>query len=336
VGYDDVLHAASHNHSSPYYTTTSPGVFVFQDAFDQRMFEYQARAIRDAIVAGEAALRPARMAAHTVPFSAVKGNIVGPAVADDGTPAGYPREFGDTGLVVMRFDELVPAGKSGRLRPGAPIGVWTNFGQHPESLDGYGLTTSDYLGPLERFVERDLGAPMVFSQGDVGSAEGPYERPETFTALPDGTLRAFAHAGYAQMERGARLMADAVVQGFETAGTPEAQVPWSSDFPVQAVSTWVPGPVSQPVPDRLELQVRADLRGQPRRARGRPAGLRAAGQPDRDNPVVDNLRLHGVPCPTTTARPAIRPCRRTTASACRCSGSARWCWRAAPARPRST
>src|SRR5688572_15662941 len=31
VGYDDILHTASHNHSSPYYTTTSPGVFVFQD-----------------------------------------------------------------------------------------------------------------------------------------------------------------------------------------------------------------------------------------------------------------------------------------------------------------
>ena len=36
VGTNDILHAASHNHSSPYYTTTSPGVFVFQDVFDHR------------------------------------------------------------------------------------------------------------------------------------------------------------------------------------------------------------------------------------------------------------------------------------------------------------
>ena len=115
---DDVLHHATHNHSSPYYTTTSPGVFVFQDAFDQRMFEYQARAIRDAVLEAEASLQPARMAAHTVEFSAMKGNVVGPAVADDGTPAGYPREYGDKGLVVMRFDALEPKGK--KLKAGAP------------------------------------------------------------------------------------------------------------------------------------------------------------------------------------------------------------------------
>ncbi|HWH27510.1 MAG TPA: neutral/alkaline non-lysosomal ceramidase N-terminal domain-containing protein, partial [Mycobacteriales bacterium] len=118
VAYDDILHAASHNHSSPYYTTSSPGVFVFQDAFDQRMFEYQARAFRDAIVEAEQALRPARMAAHTVQHSAFKANVVGPATADDGTPAGYPREYGDTGVVVMRFDELVPT-PGGPLRPGS-------------------------------------------------------------------------------------------------------------------------------------------------------------------------------------------------------------------------
>jgi hypothetical protein len=53
VAYDDILHTAAHNHSSPYYTTTSPGVFVFQDVMDQRMFEYEARAIRDAILRAE-------------------------------------------------------------------------------------------------------------------------------------------------------------------------------------------------------------------------------------------------------------------------------------------
>jgi hypothetical protein len=301
IGVDDILHSASHNHSSPYYTTTSPGVFVFQDVFDQRMFESSARAIRYAIVEGEAALRPARMAAHTIPFTAMKGNIVGPATADDGTPAGYPREFGDEGLVVMRFDELVPAGKSGKLRPGDPLAVWMNFGEHPESLDGYGLTTSDYLGPLERIVERQVGAPLLFTQGDVGSAEGPYERPETFTALPDGTMRAFAHSGYAQMERGAALMADAVVEAFETAGTKDAQVPWSSDFPVKGVSTWVPGPVSQPYPSVGNCRSEPTLEGNP--GVGVAPDCQRAGTPTQDNPVVDNLRLHGVPVPDHYAAP---------------------------------
>lgn len=292
VRYDDILHTASHSHSSPYYTTASPGVFVFQDVLDQRMFEYQARAVRDAILRAEAALVPARMAASTVDFSAMKANVVGPATADDGTPAGYPREFGDLGLVVMRFEEL---------RSRKPLAAWMNFGEHPESLDGYGLTSSDYLGPLERFVQQDLGAPLIFSQGDVGSSEGPYEREDTYTELPDGTMRAFGHAGYAQMERGARLMADAVVAAWKQAGTRAAQVRWSSDFPVQRISTWVPGPVSQSYPTVGNCRSEPTLEGNP--GVGVAPDCQRAGTPTQANPVVDNLRLHGVPVPDHYAAP---------------------------------
>ncbi len=319
VGYADILHSASHNHSSPYYSTTSPGVFVFQDVFDQRMFEYQARAIRDAVLAAEADLQPARMAATTVPFSAMKANVVGPATADDGSPAGYPREYGDTGLVVMRFDTIPGAPKKAKKdkdRPGKgnnadkpgkgpkdqaaqtsePIAVWINFGEHPESLDGYGLTTGDYLAPLERFVEREVGAPLVFSQGDVGSAEGPYERADTFTTLPDGTLRAFAHAGYAQMERGARLMADAVAAGFAQAATPAAQVPWSSSFPVKLATAWVPGPLSHPVPTVGNCRTAPTVSGNP--------GAGVAPDCERPgNPVTANLEVHGLPVPEQYGNP---------------------------------
>ena len=35
---DDILHSASHNHSSPYYSTPSAGVWLFQDAIDLRAF----------------------------------------------------------------------------------------------------------------------------------------------------------------------------------------------------------------------------------------------------------------------------------------------------------
>ena len=307
VGYDDILHTASHNHSSPYYTTTSPGVFIFQDVVDQRMFEYQARAIRDAIVAAEADLQPAKMAATTVPFSAMKANVVGPATADDGTPAGYPREFGDTGVVVMRFDALRPKVGKGKgkgqdkPRGGAPIAVWMNFGEHPESLDGYGLTTSDFLGPLERFVEREVGAPLVFSQGDVGSAEGPYERSETMKRLPDGTWRAFAHAGYAQMERGAKLLSEAVVAGFEQAATDAAQVPFSSSFPVDAVTAWVPGPLSHPYPSVGNCRTEPTVEGNP--GVGVAPDCERAGSPTQENPVVNNLELHGVPVPDNYGAP---------------------------------
>src|SRR6476620_4159111 len=154
-----------------------------------------------AIEVAAADLQPARMAATTVPFSIMKDNIVGQGAK----------------------------GRGGS----EPIAVWSNFGEHPESLEGYGLTTADYVGALERFVGRDLGAPLVVSQGDVGSSEGPYDRGH-LEQLPDGTYRAYAHAGYAQMERGARYFADAVEQAWSQADTDQAQVPWSSDFPVKA------------------------------------------------------------------------------------------------------
>ena len=303
VSYADILHGATHNHSSPYYTTTSPGVFVFQDVVDHRMLEYQARAVRDAIEAAAADLRPARMAATTVQQALFKANVVGEAVADDGSPAGYPREFGDTGVVVMRFDALEPKkpGKGkGRAKPrgGEPIATWVNFGQHPESLDGYGLTTADYLGPLERFVERDTGAPLVFSQGDVGSAEGPYDRADTNTTpTPDGTVRAYAHAGYAQMERGARLLADSVVEGWSKAGTPEAQVPWSSAFPVALSTQWVPGPLSHSYPSVGNCRSEPTVQGNP--GVGVAPDCERAGSPT----VASALSIHGLPVPAHYAAP---------------------------------
>src|SRR4051812_3776003 len=210
VTYDQTPLHVTHDHSSPYNLTPAAGVMVFQDAFDMRMLEYEARAMARAITDAATNLRPARMGATSVPFSVFKGNIVGPDVADDGTPAGYPKDFGDLAVSVIRFDDV-----SGHAPK--PLATWMNWGQHPESLDGYDLLTPYYLGPLQRFVERATGAPLVFSQGDVGSSEGPYFRG-TPEQLPDGTYKAWAHVGYGQMERGAKLLADAVVNGWNAIG----------------------------------------------------------------------------------------------------------------------
>jgi hypothetical protein len=302
VGTNDILHAASHNHSSPYYTTTSPGVFVFQDVFDQRMFEYQARAIRDAIELAARDLRPATMAATTVPFDVMKGNVVGPALADDGTPPGYPREYGDTGLVVMRFDELLPGkGKKAKPRQGAPIAVWMNFGEHPESLDGYGLTTSDYLGPLERFVERDLGRPARLQPGRRGQRRGPVRAPR------DPAPAARRHPARLRARRlrpdGARRPADGrrrrrrVRAGRHRAG-PGAGV---QQLPRPGHDEVGPRPDQPALPDRRQLPHGADRRGRPRRGHG--AGLHAPRHADVENPVVNNLELHGVPVPDHYAAP---------------------------------
>jgi hypothetical protein len=258
VTYDHVLLSATHDHSSPYYSTPAAGVWVFQDVFDLRAFEYQARAIASAIEQAEARMRPATVGATTVQQPFVQANIVGPATADDGTPAGYPRDENDHGLVVLRIDGT----------DGVPIATYVNYAQHPEGLDGYDLMSEDYLAPLRRFVERSTGAPLVFSQGAVGSSEGPYEGYYPRGAEPraaDGTIRAFAHVGHAQVERGARILADSVLEGWRAIGAhaSSVQVQASSAVPVDMVTHWTPGPLSHPYPSVGNCRTAPTVDGDP-------------------------------------------------------------------------
>jgi hypothetical protein len=291
---DDILHSATHNHSSPYYATPSAGVWVFEDVVDLRAFEYQARAVRDAILQGEMNLTAARMGATTVEHGLFKNNVVGPAFADDGSPAGYPRDFGDNEIAVLRFDNVAT---------GEPIAAWVNHGQHPESLDSYQLITADYLGPLERMVQDDLGAPLVFSQGDVGSAEGPSEGRRNAITLPDGTIRAWYHTGFAQAERGARLLADSIVEGWEAIGAGTGRVPYATDVPVELLTYWAPGPVSHPYPGVSACRTEPTLEGQ--------LGVPNAADCNRDAPgvplplEVENLKAHGLPVPESYDLPAF-------------------------------
>ena len=298
---DQILHAASHNHSSPYYTTPAWGVWIFQDVFDLRAFEFTARAMAEAILEAEASMVPARMGATTVQHTIFKGNVVGPQVADDGSPAGYPRDFGDTGLVVLRFDDL-----SDPAAP-RPLATFVNFGQHPEGYDGYDLITGDYVGHLERMVGDATGAPLVFSQGDVGSAEGPYEGRPNANRLPSGEYRAWAHVGHAQVERGARYLADSVLEGWDAVGRGEGQVPSSSTFDVDVRSAWVPGPVSHPYPSVSNCRTETTVEGDP----GAPVvGFPDCGRGDSPtagqlDPLMDELRAQGVPVPENYDAPAV-------------------------------
>ncbi|HVF03835.1 MAG TPA: hypothetical protein VNA20_03260 [Frankiaceae bacterium] len=295
VTYDSILYAASHNHSSPYYATPAAGVWLFQDAADLRAFERQARAMAAAITTAEARLEPALMGATTVPFDIYKGNVVGPQRADDGTPSGYPDDEGDDGLVVMSFVREIDR---------SPIATWLNWGQHPESLDSYDLISADFLGPLERYVDRETGAPLVFSQGDVGSAEGPYFRAN-YETLPDGVVRAWAHVGYAQTERGARYVADAVHAGLDALKAGGGDVPYSADVPVDAYDRWTPGPVSHPYPSVSNCRTQPTLDGDP--------GAPVLGMPDCQRggaptaglaPIAENLRAHGIPVPDNYDAPS--------------------------------
>lgn len=294
---DRILLMASHNHSSPYYTSGGAGVWLFQDAADLRAFEYAARQIAAAVELAVADLRPASLGATTVEHRIYKGNIVGAALADDGTPAGYPASHADFGLSVVRVDDVSGAEPE-------PMAVFANFGQHPESHDAYGLISADFLGPLERFVERDLGAPLIWSQGDVGSAEGPYLRGDP-EILPDGVVRAWAHVGPAQTERGARYLADSVAEAFHELGRGGGQVTMSTDVPVRVASTWVPGPLSHPYPSVSNCRTEPTAEGNP----GAPVlGLpdcARAGETDGTSVVWESLKAHGLPVPESYDVPSL-------------------------------
>lgn len=319
IGYEQILHSATHNHSSSYSSTTSWGVWIFEDVFDARFFENQARKMAEAILTAESTLQPARMGATTVRHKIYKGNVVRLATADDGTPAGYPLEYGDLGLVVMRFDALTTEGPK-------PLAVWMNWGEHPESLDDHDLHTADFLSALERFVDREVGAPLVFTQGDVGSAENSGNKtqvladdgsvcgdwaedaaePSRYDCAPgEGTLRVFEHTGFVQFERNVRFLADDVIKGWKQIGEghPAVQVPMSGDFPVDYRSYWAPGPLSHPYPGVSNCNTDRTVEGD--------TGVPIAGLPDcgrygvpGENPITgqagvvyETMRAEGVPLP---------------------------------------
>ena len=303
IGYEQILHHVSHNHSAAYSSTLAVGLFVFQDVFDARFFENQARQMAEAIEQAAANLKPARMGATEIRHRVYKGNVVRTATAQDGTPAGYPLEYGDHGLVLIRFDDL-----SDPKQP-KPLAAWVNWGEHPESLDPHDLHSADFLGPLERFVGRDLGAPLLFSQGDVGSAENSGDSQELLddqarvcgewpgdaeaplrNDCPDGqgTLRDWNHHGYVQTERNVRFLADDIHRAWDAIGRGEATVPLSSDFTVDHRNAWVPGPLSHPLPTVSNCSTELTLGGD--------VGVPVAGLPD--------CGRYGVPGDTPLSGPA--------------------------------
>src|SRR4051812_26662471 len=206
VTYDNILMSATHDHNSPYYSSPAAGVWLFQDVMDLRMYEYQARQMAAAIEQAEKSMVPARVGATTVQFPDFQGNIAGQDVDAQGAPAGYPVGDNDHGLVVMRFDNMTdPAHPT-------PLATYVNYAQHGESLEGYDLYSADWLAPFERFMQQGTGVPVVFSQGSVGSSEGPYDgrypRNNTPTESDNGdtVYKIFAHTGFAQAERGTHVL----------------------------------------------------------------------------------------------------------------------------------
>src|SRR5205807_7630105 len=55
---------ATHDHSSPYYSSPSWGVWAFQDVFDVRYYEYYAERLATAVELAAQRLQPARVGAE--------------------------------------------------------------------------------------------------------------------------------------------------------------------------------------------------------------------------------------------------------------------------------
>ena len=297
VSYEEIFHMASHSHSTPYYSTPSPGPWLFQDVFDIRAFEYQARAMASAILEAERSLVPARMGATTIDHKLFKGMIQRKGISDDGTPRGYPDDFGDFGLSVIRFDDLSdPAGPK-------PLATLINYGQHPEGLDGHDLISADFVAPLERFVQRETGAPLVFGQGDVGSSEAGPSRPEEVAEM--GMPARWSHVGHAQTERGAYLLSRDVVEGWRQIADPSANplVSYSSNFDVAAGNAFVAGPYSHPYPAANSCRTETTVEGRP--GAGTAADCTRSPQGPQPDPLLwEKLKEAGVPIPDNYDTPS--------------------------------
>ena len=233
--------AATHNHSSPYYTSTAWGAWSFQDVFDIRAYDHYAKAIAEAVKKAVADLRPVRVGASATYFDRTHRNAMGPALADDGTPAGYPNNYTDHDLTVVRFDDA---------SSGKPVAVLVNYSLHPEGNDGNDLISADWIGPLERMVDRETGATMIYTQNAVGAAE-----PERSSFHDFRERLEFTHREYSQGEFAAKLMAETVVKTFRdiAAGTPDSRyadryVAPFGDGKVDFEDRWFPGPLTHPYP----------------------------------------------------------------------------------------
>ena len=108
--------AATHDHSSPYYSSPSWGVWTFQDVFDVRFFDYFSRRIAEAVERASSHLVPVRVGGAVGQFDKTHRNSMGPSVADDGTPSGYPHSDTDHDLTVVRFDDISDPGHPRRWR----------------------------------------------------------------------------------------------------------------------------------------------------------------------------------------------------------------------------
>ena len=309
---DELAMTASHNHNTPYYSTPGWGTAIFQDVYDLRFYDYMARQMARAVIRAANAMVPVRMGGATRTFDAVQSHTYGPKEGDDGTPAGQPYSYTTRQLSVVRFDDV-----SDPRRP-QPLANWVVFGVHPEWTWGYDLINGDITHAAARMVDRELGTISVFTQRETG-ASGPHKDQRVH---PAEARREFQDNGFGQLDRGARLVADAIkatVRDIET-GTPQhanAYQPFVTSFDVDSVSQRFSPPATRPYPGVSNCNTAALFHGDPR--------LPILGLPDCQStnalaplapatgPMYDQLKQAGVPVPESYSATALTAVEETAA-----------------------
>jgi hypothetical protein len=269
IGRANLTMAVSHDHSSPYYSSTAPGAWTFQDVYDFRFYDYYAKQMAKAVEDATDNMKPVRVGASVGTLDKPHRHSFGPTTADDDTPAGYPHSDADHDLTVVRFDDISDPGNP------KPLAILMNYSLHPEFLNGNELISADYVAPLERMVDRKAKAVTIFTQSSVGTAE-----PERSSYHSVHERLEFTHKEYAQAEFGARLIADEVLDTWRDVAdaTPEFPgrfVPFAQSFPVSMTDRWYPGPASHPYPGVSNCRADPLLAGDPR--------IPIAGLPDCNN-----------------------------------------------------
>jgi len=299
IGHRNLVMAVTHDHSSPYYTSTAWGAWTFQDIFDIRAFDYYARAMARAVREAEQRLVPVRVGASVTRLAQSNRNAVGPAVADDGTPAGFPDSYTDRDLALVRFDDI-----SDPKRP-RPLANLVNFSLHPENLEGNDLISADYIAPLERMLDRETGALTVFTQNAVGTSEN--ERG-AYHSIHDRFY--FDHRQYGQAEYNAALIARRALGLWRVVGAGRGRVPFFAEGPVAIADRWFPGPLTHPFPTVSNCRTDQVLAGNPQlplvglpdcagpRSLFGEVGLTPPPQTaQRPGPTLDDIKRLGIPIP---------------------------------------
>ena len=233
----NLVMAVTHDHSSPFYTTPSWGVWVFQDVFDIRAYEYYAERIARAVKKAADSMKPVRVGGAETQLERVHRNSQGGATANDGSPAGYPYEYTDHTVGVVRFDDISDPAKP------KPLAVLVNYSNHPEGLDSNDLISADWIGHMERQVDEATGATTIYTQNAVGHSEMEESRWR-----PPAERDEYYHRQYAQGERAARITSDAALGAWREVGAGGGRAPFVETGVVDFQDEWFPGPLTHPYP----------------------------------------------------------------------------------------